>query len=255
MVAFLPMYDWPEVAGEIDAFWRAVRAALRDRGVEGPEALLRPSRLPEDWLRPDLLLSQTCGLPLVRGLRGRVAVVAAVDHGIADLAPGCYRSRIVVRAGDPAGGLGDLRGRAVAINGVDSQSGSGSLRRVVAGMGHPFFGRVAVSGAHVASIRMVASGEADAAAIDAVTWELARRHAPEAGGLRVLASTPETPGLPFITRLGGPVAALREALAEAVEAVGERVREAILVRGIVPREEADFAEIARWDREAPELSP
>lgn len=254
MVALLPMYDWPEVQAETDALWRAIREGLRARGVEAPANLLRPGRLPEDWLSPDLLLSQTCGLPFARSLRGRVDLVAGADHGLPDLAPGTYRSRVVVRAEDDAQGIEGLRGRVLAINSADSQSGAGSIRRVLAALPQPVVARVVETGAHRESIRAVAEGRADAAAIDAVGWELALRHDPLARRLRVVASTPETAGLPFITRRGGPVEALRTALAEAVEAVGPSVREAILLRGIVHRENADFDEIACWDAEAPALA-
>lgn len=253
MAASLPMYDWPEVRTDLDALWRAVREGLRARGVEAPAELTRPERLAEEWQRPDLLLSQTCGLPFVRSLRGRIDLVAGADHGLPDLSPGHYRSRVVVQAGDDAQGIEGLRGRVLAINSVDSQSGAGSIRRVLAALPQPAVARVVETGAHRESIRAVAEGRADGAAIDAVSWELALRHEPAARRLRVLASTPETPGLPFITRRGGPVEALRAALAEAVDAVAPAVREAILLRGIVPRSDADFDEIARWDAEAPAL--
>ena len=189
----------------------------------------------------------------MRSLRGRVELVAAVDHGLPDCPPGHYRSRVVVRGEDDARGLEGLRGRTLAINGADSQSGAGSIRRMLAALPQPFFARVVETGAHRESMRAVAEGRADAAAIDAVSWELALRHEPAARRLRIVASTPETPGLPFITRRGGPVEALRGAPSDAVEAVGPALREAILLRGLLPRADADFDEIARWDAEAPAL--
>jgi ABC-type phosphate/phosphonate transport system substrate-binding protein len=250
MFASLPMYDLPEVRAETDALWSAIAHALAQRGIEAPETLARGTDLSADWLRPDLLLSQTCGLPYVRHLRGRVALVGAVHYDLPDCAPGAYRSRVVVRSDDPAERLEDLRGRTLAMNSGESQSGAGALRGLLAplGPGDRFFGCVLTTGAHLRSIRAVAEGLADAAAVDAVTFELARRHVPAAAGLRVLLSTPETPGLPLVTRKNGPAETIREAVAQAVDDVGAEVRSALLLRGVVPRRDEDFDGIAAVDR-------
>lgn len=256
MFASLPMYDPEPLREATDALWDAIAAGLRLRGIDAPARLSRPAHLPEDWLRPDLLLSQTCGLPFARRLRGRVALVAGVAYDIPDCAPGNYRSRIVVRASDPVRSLADLRGRVLAVNSEDSQSGAGSVRAVLRGMGglQPFFGCLVLTGAHLDSIRAVARGEADVAAIDSVTFALALRHLPEARELRVLASTPETPGLPLITRRDGPVAALFAAVEEAIGTVGPGVRSTLLLRGIMPRRDEDFDGIAAADAGAAPLA-
>ncbi|TGU24119.1 phosphate ABC transporter substrate-binding protein, partial [Mesorhizobium sp. M4B.F.Ca.ET.150.01.1.1] len=43
-VAALPMYDWPEVRGEIDAQWALLRDAFRSRGLDALEAVVRSNR-------------------------------------------------------------------------------------------------------------------------------------------------------------------------------------------------------------------
>jgi ABC-type phosphate/phosphonate transport system substrate-binding protein len=62
----------------------------------------------------------------------------------------------------------------------------------------------------------VAAGAADAAAIDCVTYGFCALFRPEAvAGLRILAETPASPAIPFITSSATPpamVAALTEAL-------------------------------------------
>jgi ABC-type phosphate/phosphonate transport system substrate-binding protein len=256
MIASLPMYDLPEHREHTDRLWSLAADALRAQGIAAPGQVSRPADLPADWLRPDLLLSQTCGLPFVRRLRGRVDLVGAADHGLPDCAPGSYRSRIVVRGGMPAGSLADLRGRVAAVNSDESQSGAGALRTAVRPFsnGRPFFASVIRTGSHLGSILAVAEGRADVAAIDAVTFAMALRHRAEARFLRVLLSTPETPGLPFITRPGGPVRALFTALADAIGAVGPEARDALMLQGIVPRHEADFDGIADADRQAEPLA-
>lgn len=256
MYVSLPMYDWPQVRAETDALWAGIRAELSLFGVAAPERLDRHSDLYAGWGRRDLLISQTCGLPFVRRLRGRVALVGAVDHGLAGIPAGMYCSRIVARRGE-AGPLSAFAGRRVAYNSADSQSGAGAMRHLVLpllhgvrGRGARFFGQAVVTGGHAASIRAVAEGRADVAAIDAMTWELARRHMPEADRLDVIASSPATPGLPLITAPDGPVDALFAAIGAALAGLPAAARDALGMQGIVPRVSADFDIVARWDAAA-----
>jgi hypothetical protein len=203
-LAALPMYDWPEVRGATDRFWAAVRDGLRARGVTAPEALSREVGPMAGWTDPRLVLGQACGLPFVRELRGRVALVGAADYGIEGCRPGWYRSAVVVRADDPRERLGEFRGARLAVNGTDSQSGWGAILHHAAPLaeGGRFFGGVVVSGAHAVSVPLVAAGGAELAAIDAVSWRLARRFLPEARRLRVLMLTDPTPGLPYVAAAG-----------------------------------------------------
>ncbi|MFO1141253.1 MAG: PhnD/SsuA/transferrin family substrate-binding protein [Amaricoccus sp.] len=203
-VAALPMYDWPEVAGATDRLWAAVRDALRAEGMAAPDGLDRGIGLMAGWTHPGLVLGQACGLPFVRGLAGRVALVGAADYGLPGCAPGWYRSAVVVRKDDPRDALEGFRGARLAVNGFDSQSGWGSVLHHAAPLarGGRFFGDVVVSGAHRESATMVAEGGADLAAIDWVSWRLARRFLPEAARLRVLLPTDPTPGLALIAAAG-----------------------------------------------------
>ena len=119
---------------------------------------------------------------------------------------------MVVRADDPREALAAFRGARLAVNGTDSQSGWGAILHHAAPLAEAgrFFGGVVVSGAHAASVPMVADGRADLAAVDAVSWRYCRRFLPEAGRLRVLMLTEPTPGLPYIAAHGtdtGPHAA------------------------------------------------
>ena len=112
------------------------------------------------WTDPGLVLGQTCGLPFVRELRGRVALVGAADYGLPGCPPGWYRSAVVVRADDPREALAAFRGARLAVNGTDSQSGWGAILHHAAPLAEAgrFFGGVVVSGAHAASVPMVADG-------------------------------------------------------------------------------------------------
>lgn len=218
-VAALPMYDWPGLRRANDALWRALAVALKDRGFETPTALERSLPELEIWRNPDLLVAQTCGYPLVSQLLGRVRLVATPCYG----ADGCdgpfYSSHIVVRSDESADRLADMAGRIAAVNSRQSQSGCAALYNACGTGGpEPFFSAAVPSGSHLGSMRAVAAGRADVAAIDAVCWALARRHYPKlAGRLKSLGTTALKPGLPFVTassRSDGEVVLIREALAE-----------------------------------------
>jgi len=95
-VAALPMYNvTPALADDwrvlLDRVHRRLRLWLEARGdtlaVVDPE-----TPLDEFWLREDLLLSQTCGYPLVKALAGRVQLVATPVFSVDGCAGGDYRS-------------------------------------------------------------------------------------------------------------------------------------------------------------------
>ncbi|ORE90464.1 PhnD/SsuA/transferrin family substrate-binding protein [Aurantimonas sp. 22II-16-19i] len=257
-IASLAMYDMPWLVGANDALWAAIARRLRASGLEdGPARLERQRALMEVWRDPDLLLAQTCGYPLMTALAGQVTPIAAPIYAW----PGCSGARhcslIVVAQGAPFETLADLRGRRVAMNGADSNSGMNLLRHAVAGLaeGGRFFGKVVVTGSHLASLDHVGRGEADVAAIDCVSFGLAARHRPAlVAGLRVIGETATSPALPFVTRAGAStqeVAALRRALAgaiadpDAAEAVA-----ALGLIGIEPVETSDYAVVLDYEREA-----
>jgi ABC-type phosphate/phosphonate transport system substrate-binding protein len=241
-IASLPMYDWPELQGANDALWSAIGRRLAARGLGSvPARLTRGAPLEEVWTSPTLLLSQTCGYPLITRLAGRVRLVATPRY----VAPGCEgpfrRSAIVVAAGSPAAQLADLRGGRCAVNEAGSDSGVNLLRAAVAPLAQhgAFFSEVRLTGSHVASAEAIAAGEADVAALDAVSYAHLRRLRPQlARALRVLDWSARTPGLPLITA-GGidtvTLGALREVLAEAAaDPQLAEVREALLLEGFSP---------------------
>jgi ABC-type phosphate/phosphonate transport system substrate-binding protein len=202
-LASLPMYDLPELSGATAAFWQGLARHLRRAGIaDVPDMPLAGPVLPDHWLSPDLLLSQTCGYPLLHGLKDRVRLVATPCYA----APGCegptYCSVIVVPSQAPAATLADLKGRRVAFNAFDSQSGFNALRAGIAPLAKAgrFFGQAIETGSHAASLELVAAGGADVAALDCVSFALFQRCGwPATERVRVLAWTASAPSLPFIT--------------------------------------------------------
>jgi ABC-type phosphate/phosphonate transport system substrate-binding protein len=228
------MYDFDELRPATDALWAAIAARLDD----APASLTRGRALDEVWTDPALLLGQTCGYPLVTHLRGRVTLVATPRYRAQGCAGALYCSAVIVRAGDVARELADLRGRRCAVNDAASNSGMNALRAAVAAVagGPRFFCDVLMTGGHVESLRAVAEERADVAAIDCVTWALLRDVRPQAvAGLRVLAWTEASAGLPLVTSLRTD-RATRHALQRALQEVARDpalapVRDALRLEG------------------------
>lgn len=250
-VASLGMYDHPAQRWANAALWQAIGRELHARGVAAPAAL---DRRPVEavWRDPELLLAQACGLPLVADPELDLVVVAVPSYAVAGCAPGRHLSRIVVRRDDPAVRLADLQGRVAAVNAPHSNTGANLLR---AAFGGDVFAGVRITGSHRASLAAVASGAADVAAIDAVTFAAVERYESDAtAGLRILADTRSVPALPFVTaRRTSPAAraALREALvAAAHDPALAAARDALFLTDIVPASGHRYGEVARIAREA-----
>ena len=224
-VASLPMYDLPELRGAHDALWAGIARHLRRAGgTDVPAGLSWDRPVGEAWADPELLLGQCCGADLTGACAGRLRVVATPRYRAAGCAGAGYASLLVVAEGADVHKLEDLCGRVAAINQPGSHSGMNAFRALIAPFSRDgrFFSAVEVSGAHAASLAMVASGAADVAAIDCVSHALLARHRPAAlAGTRVLGRTAAAPAPPYVTRAGAGDdlvlrlrAALRAALAE-----------------------------------------
>ncbi len=234
-VAALPMYDWPERRQQVDAQWEVLRDALLDAGIDAPERLARSNAdlpgvdlAPDEfdlavlWQHPNLLFAQTCYGPLALWLKG-VRVVGQEDYAGVEGGEGEFYSSAIVMRRDavsplkllseappppapPLKGEGSLRpaffgGLRLAYNAEDSMSGYLALERELDGRnaGMDIFSDLIVSGGHRKSIRMVAGGEADVAAVDCKSWALAQTHEAAARELVVVGWTQKRLGLPFVT--------------------------------------------------------
>lgn len=242
MIASLPMYDWPEVRAETDALWESLRDHLTGILADIPTTLTRGEDPWTHWLNPSLALSQTCGLPYSARLAGRAVLIGAPDYGLPDCPKGTYRSVVIARTGGAE--VMDLKGSRFAYNMRESQSGWAALDKVLGIEGH--FGELVQSGAHRKSIISVAEGQADCAAIDAVSWAMAQRVEPAAAKVHVIAVTPPTPGLPYITGQANAakVKSMAEAVSLAIAALPGDVRSALHLRGFKEWTDEDYAPLA-----------
>ncbi|MBK0399135.1 PhnD/SsuA/transferrin family substrate-binding protein [Limibaculum sp. M0105] len=256
-LASLPMYDFPELRPATDALWDGIRAQLRDTGIDAPETLDRREAYSEVWTDPGLVLSQTCGYPYSMQLRGRVRLVATPVYR----AMGCdgprYTSVLVVRADDAAETLEGFRGRCAAYNARDSQSGMNTMRAALAPLARQgrFLGTAIETGSHAASADAVASGRADIAALDCVTWAHLAALRPElTARLRVLGLTPSAPALPFVTAANqsdATVSALATALSEAIaDPALAPARDALLIEGVEMLADDAYDEIPAMEASA-----
>jgi phosphonate transport system substrate-binding protein len=126
-----------------------------------------------------------CGLPYVQLARQRPAPVellaAPVIRGDRYAGRPIYFSDVIVHRDSPVRTFADLRGRSWAYNDPDSHSGYNLTRHhlVITGETGGFFGRVVAAGFHQRAIRMVATGEVEAAAIDSQVLTIELRDYPD----------------------------------------------------------------------------
>lgn len=276
-VASLPMYDFPELREAHGEFWAVLAGRLGAAGLKDvPRVLTRGVSLGEVWGNDRLLFAQGCEYPLAKAFGDRVRVVAHPVYSAAGCEGARYRSAIVVRAapddavaegggtvvtsgsdGPTAGVIAELRGRRCVVNELGSNSGMNLLRAAVAPLAHGarFFGSVVVSGSHLRSVEMVASGEADVASIDCVSFAHFQRLYPSlVSRVRVLSWTVSSPSLPYITAgsaSNATVEALRAALADVFDDTGlAPARERLLLRGVDLEPTPGFGEVLALERQA-----
>jgi ABC-type phosphate/phosphonate transport system substrate-binding protein len=247
----LPMYN---LSPRVQRGYEALLAQLmEDVHLHDTVELVPSPELPAIWRRPDTLLTQTCGYPYMAQLQDYVTLVATPAFDFAGCHGSDYSSAIVVREDGGIATLADARGRTAAANDPHSNSGMNVLRHAVAPLARDerFFGSVAWSGSHVASLRLVRDGEADIAAIDCVTWGYLKEEDPESlHGLTVLQYSAASPGLPLVTGRLVPqelVSRLRAALVSPGARLQELMR-ALRIKHFEHRE--DYSRILHIEEEA-----
>lgn len=249
-IAALTMYVEP--AEVRDAYRQLAEAVALRLGKTLDPA---PEELSALWSHPDLLLAQTCGYPWATRLRGQVRLVAAPRYTFEGCAGAEHCAFILVPETLEAESLADLRGKRVALNGLDSNTGMNLLRHAVAPLAERarFFGEMIVSESHANSLALLQQGHADVAAVDAVTYGYLQRAQPErVDGLRLLQRTRPSPTLPFITaasRSDAEVADLRAALDASLAAAPE-LADVLAIEGFVAVDDATYLPLLDWRREA-----
>ncbi|WP_375689678.1 phosphate/phosphite/phosphonate ABC transporter substrate-binding protein [Pseudooceanicola sp. LIPI14-2-Ac024] len=240
------MYDRPEVGQATNALWAAMRDALREDGIDAPEALTRSGSLWDHWRSPDLVLSQTCGLPYRKALHDHVTLIGTPDFGLPDCPPGYYNSVIVMRRDDPRSSPADWAELRLAYNDSLSQSGWAAAEQTARAEGTRFGSHVE-TGAHRASVRAVASGAADICFVDAQTWRLMSKWDPLVGSVHTVGASAPVPGLPYISAPGADAAAMAGAVARAIDGLPAEHIRALGITGFVHVPAADYLAVPTPD--------
>jgi ABC-type phosphate/phosphonate transport system substrate-binding protein len=177
-----------------------------------------------------------------------------VEAGLRDLPESLTFGRSTARE------LRDLRGGVFLFNSRHSNSGMNLPRRALADIadGRPFFAKVIETGSHPGNLDRIASGEADATAVDNVTYAFWCHYRPAAARhVRVLGRTPASPAIPFVTSVAtapATVAILRDALTRlGREPHAAAVRADLSITDIVDVPAAAYSRLLEYEREAAEL--
>ncbi len=235
MIACLPMYDHPELRDATDVFWSQTQKSLG----RGPLDLSRGIDPWVAWSSPQLTLAQTCGLPYRARLYGQVQLAGTPDFGLPGCPPGYYNSVIVAHSSFKGHDLRDLAGKRFAYNEALSQSGWAAPIMHMRPM-NMLPGSLIETGSHFASIKMVASGDADFAAIDAVAWDIFRQFDPISHELVEITRTEPTPAPPFITSRQEDAGQVFDALKTALELLSDAQRSTLRLNAIIALAPSDY---------------
>jgi ABC-type phosphate/phosphonate transport system substrate-binding protein len=233
VIASLGMYDHPKAQASNDRLWALIRDGMLAEGLQAPATLTRGTAAYwPAWASPDLLLSQTCGLPYRARLHGHVTLIGTPDYEVDGCPPGHYNSVFIARLNDPRQDLTDFDNATLAFNEDLSQSGWAAPQNHARELGLTL--RPALrTGGHLLSARAVTENRADIAAIDAVTWSMIRTWEPFAANLKPIAATAPTPGLPYIAAKGADAPRLFRVIAAAIAALPAHDRDILRLKGLI----------------------
>ncbi|NVZ70215.1 phosphate/phosphite/phosphonate ABC transporter substrate-binding protein [Pseudomonas costantinii] len=249
--AELLMYVAPEQVQQANQQWLALifeRLNLRRRDAGHLD-------LHGLWLAPELLVTQTCGYPLMTQLRGQVRVIGRPRYELTHSSNGGHCSLLLTHDDNPCTTLADFYNSRGVINGHDSNSGMNLLRERLAPLqrGGRFFASVDISGAHRESLRWLREKCADLAAIDSVTYDYLARFSPqEVAGLRIVTYSAPSPTLPYIGPLGlsdEGLKQIREAMNLALQDLPQVV-ETLGIQEVLPANEDDYHVLLDYQRQA-----
>jgi ABC-type phosphate/phosphonate transport system substrate-binding protein len=183
---------WQAVFDEFIPLIDAGFSLRRELVFDSSEAVLR---------NPDLLIGHTCGYPLMTGLQDAVMPICVPCFNLPGASGKYYTSWFIVAADSAIESLLDCRGKTVAINGRNSNSGMNVLRYALAKLGaHAhYFRQTRITGGHRESLEAVATNQAQLAAIDCVSYQLLADQEPDlVSAVRIIGQSEQTCGLPLV---------------------------------------------------------
>ncbi|TDV70265.1 phosphate/phosphite/phosphonate ABC transporter substrate-binding protein [Pseudomonas sp. LP_7_YM] len=249
--AELLMYLAPERVRQAQERW--LNRVLELLGTERLDA--QAMELKQLWLSAQLLLTQTCGYPLMTLLRGQVQIVGRPVYQLPNSGDGTHCSLMVARADDPRQQLEAFRGSHGLLNSQDSNSGMNLFRHALAPLQQngQFFAQVSLTGGHRDSLAAIKQRRGDLAAIDSVTFDyLARDHNEEVAGIKVIGRTAKGPCLPYITRTGADAGGIRQAMNQALKDLPD-VAQVLAIAEVLPAVEEDYQVLLDYQAQAEKL--
>ena len=220
----------PLTAAAYDRLWARTRDTLRASGVAAPDQLTSDTGdLIAHWRAPDLLLSQTCGLPYRAALKEDVTLVGTFDFDLPGCPPGYYNSVVITSDASEPERLEALAGQPFAYNDPLSQSGWAALALLQPSL---LTGPKLCTGSHRASAQAVRTGQAKFATIDAQTWRQLEALG-ETDGLSVIHRTDPVAGLPLVTGQTDLFPTLQEAVRAAIAGMSPEDAIVLGIRGLV----------------------
>ncbi len=231
-LASFPMYEREELEVPHRELWSLIRLALESKSLMAPRDLITGDHGTSIWTDENLVLSQTCGLPLRTFLKGKVTYIGTPIYDLENCPPGYYRSIFIVNRNSKSKDVKDFSNKKFAFNGHDSQSGYAAPYNHFIGL-NTWFSELILSGSHRNSALMVANGKADIACIDEISWELIKRFDKFSSLLVGIEKTNPTPALPFITvRYGKEAPDLFDVLEVAIKNLSSASSEILLLKGL-----------------------
>ncbi len=193
----------------------------------------------------DLFIGQTCGYPFIKKWHETHIPVCVARFSIDGCEGTNYSSWFVTRSDSTKTSTAEFKNSTAVINNTDSNSGMNVLRYEISKLanGEPFFNRVLVSNSHLESMKKVASGEADLAAIDAVTYKFAiEQNIIDKDALKVIGQSELTAGLPFIISKSRDIdaATVRDAINTSYENISEENRNFMSVISFDAADPSDY---------------
>lgn len=205
--------------------------------------------------RRDLDFAFICSGPYVRDHEkfGVELLAAPQAHGRA-----FYYAYVIVPAGSPAKGLGDLRGKRFAF--TDPRSNTGRLvptyliARESRLAPEAFFSSVKFTGSHDGSIDDVNAGKVDGASVDSLIYDyVAVRYPARVKNVRILLKSPPYGIPPFVVNRKADPAVRRRLRAVLLDMhahpEGKRILDGIMVERFVVPVDTDYnavREMERW---------
>jgi phosphonate transport system substrate-binding protein len=167
-----------------------------------------------------------------------------------------YHSYIIVPAGSPAGKIEDLRGKTFAFTDPKSNTGKLVPTYMLAKMNETpqhFFGKVEFTYGHDKSIRAVAEGIVDGAAVDSLIWEYLALKSPEITSKTRILLRSEPYGIPpFVVRPGmdeGVKQRLLQILLHvAGDEEGRQILKGMMIDGFVAGDDRNYDTIRGMNR-------